>query len=277
MEPSSSSITTKVAQLMKKVCSCDYHLIPRVRNEFGEDECQVTKSISITPSIISPTAPVQVGVEAPMSRSTTIARDIRMKIIGESWASDEDAEDGDLAIWRVDENYAQANGIPRDLRTAGLVRHNGDFFEATVHIEARTGMGMSLFGWPWSGPTPLVVSKRSSFGNRVLPGEVSALEEQHWLQLTKFTGLIGISSKDYLLDDQSLHTTAHSRLRHLEGNGLLRTETDPDFSVYEEARFKFSEADRLLDSIHGSIHPGRNIAARISSPRPVDALQTTKS
>lgn len=166
---------------------------------------QVTKSISVTPTITTPTAPVQVGIEVPMSRSTTVARDFQLKIIGEPWASDEDAEDDDMVIWRVDENYAQADGIPRDMRTAVLVQHTGDVFQATVHIKVRTRIGMSLFGWPWSKPTPLVVSNKSSFGDGILPGDFSALEESHWLQLTEFPGLIGVS-----LETSCCMTKAHS-------------------------------------------------------------------
>jgi len=176
----------------------------------------VTKSISVTPTITTPTSPVQVGIEVPMSRSTTVARDFQLKIIGEPWASDEDAEDDDMVIWRVDENYAQADGIPRDLKTAVLVQHTGDVFQATVHIKVRTRMGMSLFGWPWSKPTPLVVSNKSSFGNGVLPENFAALEEQHWLQLTEFPGLIGVSSRNQFSRDQSSQMIAHSRLGHLK-------------------------------------------------------------
>jgi hypothetical protein len=159
---------------------------------------QITKSISVSPSITTPTSPVQVGVEIPMTRSTTVPRDFQMKIIGEPWASDEDAEDDDMVIWRVDENYAQADGIPRDVKTAVLVQHTGDVFQATVHIKVRTRMGMSLFGWPWSKPTPLIVSDKSSFGSVVVPENFSALEEHHWLQLTEFPGLVAVSSTSHL-------------------------------------------------------------------------------
>lgn len=158
---------------------------------------QITKSISVSPSITTPTSPVQIGVEIPMTRSTTVARDFQMKIIGEPWASDEDAEDDDMVIWRVDENYAQADGIPRDLKTAVLVQHTGEVFQATVHIKVRTRMGVSLFGWPWSKPTPLIVSDKSSFGDDILPDNFSTLEEQHWLQLTEFQGLVAVSSASH--------------------------------------------------------------------------------
>ncbi|KAK5047441.1 hypothetical protein LTR84_006537 [Exophiala bonariae] len=151
---------------------------------------QITKSISVSPSITTPTAPVQIGIEVPMTRSTTVARDFQMKIVGEPWASDEDAEDDDMVRWKVDENYAQADGVPTDLKTAVLVQHTGEAFHATVHIKARTRMGISLFGWPWSKPTPLVVSNKSSFGAAVLPEDFSTLEEHHWLQLTEFHGRV---------------------------------------------------------------------------------------
>lgn len=164
---------------------------------------EIKKSIGVVPSISSPAAPVQIGVEVPMTRSTTVARDFQMKIIGEPWASDEDAEDDDMVIWRVDENYAQTDGIPRDFKTAVVVQHTGEEFQATVHIKARTRMGISLFSWPWSKPTPLVVSNKSSFGDGVLPDDFSALEDKHWLQWTEFQGLAAVSLGCHSFDHQT--------------------------------------------------------------------------
>lgn len=182
---------------------------------------QVTKSISVSPSITTPTSPVQIGVEVPMTRSTTVARDFQMKIIGEPWASDEDAEDDDMVIWRVDENYAQADGIPRDLKTAVLVQHTGEVFQATVHIKVRTRMGVSLFGWPWSKPTPLIVSDKSSFGDDILPDNFGTLEEQHWLQLTEFQGLVAVSPAGHFLNDQNSQFAENSCLGYIQGKDML--------------------------------------------------------
>lgn len=182
---------------------------------------QVTKSISVSPSITTPTSPVQIGVEVPMTRSTTVARDFQMKIIGEPWATDEDAEDDDMVIWRVDENYAQADGIPRDLKTAVLVQHTGEVFQATVHIKVRTRMGVSLFGWPWSKPTPLIVSDKSSFGDDILPDNFGTLEEQHWLQLTEFQGLVAVSPAGHFLNDQNSQFAENSCLGYIQGKDML--------------------------------------------------------
>lgn len=160
---------------------------------------QVEKSVGITPSVGIPILPFQAGVEVAMAKSATFTREFQMKIVGEPWATDEDADDDDMVTWRVDENFADDDGVPSDFKTAVLVQHGGQPFQATVQVKVRTGLGMSLFGWPWSKPRPLIVSDQESFGDAVAVTTFDELEETHWLKLSEFPGQVVVSllTKDF--------------------------------------------------------------------------------
>ena len=81
---------------------------------------EVTKSVGNFASISTTTLTVRAGVGLAVAKSTTVTRQIQMKIVREPFASDEDAEDDDMVIWRIDENFAKPDGIPRGLKAAIL-------------------------------------------------------------------------------------------------------------------------------------------------------------
>jgi hypothetical protein len=154
---------------------------------------ETTKSAGVSPSINTPALGVQAGVQASIEKSTTVAREFQMKIIGAPYATDRRAEDDDMMIWRISENPGDPNGIPGDFKAAALVQHkgSGEVFQATVQIKVRTRMGMSLFGWPWSKPTPLVISDKESFGSPMTT-PFDSLKESDWAQMTEFPGLVSV-------------------------------------------------------------------------------------
>ncbi|EXJ86690.1 hypothetical protein A1O3_03643 [Capronia epimyces CBS 606.96] len=153
---------------------------------------QVAKSVAVLPSISAPTLPVQTGIGVTMTKSTTAAREFQMKVIGEPSTDDDEAEEEDTIGWWITENAAQDDGIPRELKSAVLVQHkdSGEAFQATVHVKVRTRMGLSLFGWPWSKRTPLVISNKERFGKAAITTTFDDLEDKDWLQLTEFPGLV---------------------------------------------------------------------------------------
>jgi hypothetical protein len=159
---------------------------------------QVAKSVEVSPSISTPTLLVQAGIGLTMTKSTTVAREFQMKIIGEPSTNDEEAEDDDTAIWWITENAAEADGIPRSLETAVLVQYSGDVFQATVHVKVHTRMGASLFGWPWSKRIPLAISNKARFGKPAITTTFDDLEEKDWAQLTEFPGLVKVRSQIFI-------------------------------------------------------------------------------
>ncbi|GME51973.1 hypothetical protein A1O3_03643 [Neofusicoccum parvum] len=150
-------------------------------------EVTSTGSLTSMASVSAGPTPVQIGVEATKEKSVTFPKEYRTEVIGESWTSDEADEEGceedDAVNWTLTENKRQADGIPREFRAAVVVQRDAPTFMATVQIRAKTSSGLTLFGWPWSRPSPLLFKEDVSFGNGPETNIFDEMQERHWLEL----------------------------------------------------------------------------------------------
>jgi hypothetical protein len=174
--------------------------------------------IEISASASGPApAGVQPGVAATVSRGEEFVREYRMEISGEKWTSDEELYDDNMVIWTLSENSRQGDGIPKALKVGVLVQHGGGPLEGTVEFKARTRSGLSLFGWPWSKPNPVIFRPTAAIGVPLGLHTFDELKEEHWRQLADFPGLVTVGAFSHGIDGFVANNMEECKMdRHLE-------------------------------------------------------------
>jgi len=118
----------------------------------------------ILPSVATgPPLPVQVGINAKAGWEVEKEVGRRMEIRGYT-GTDDKHDDDNVAWWVVEENPADADGIPCDVSCAAIVLNHGLGFEANVSLKVKTGLAVGsidprywlMSGIPWSKDDPLV-------------------------------------------------------------------------------------------------------------------------
>ena len=161
---------------------------------------KVSKQNEYTAGLTIPTGtPVEVGAMATRTDGEQYTKDHRVRIEGKKWSSNEDSEDDNMAIWNLSENSKQGDGIPSDINVALLVQHDGKPFHAVVKIRATTKSSLSLFGWPWPEPSPLVLSPEVTLGELTKLDKFEDLTNEHWESFIDQQGAIDVC-KMFLID-----------------------------------------------------------------------------
>jgi hypothetical protein len=136
--------------------------------------------------------PVEVGAMATRTNGKEYTKDHRVRIDGKKWSSDEDAEDDNMVVWNLSENSKQGDGIPSDIKVALLVQHDGKPFHAIVKVRATTKSNLSLFGWPWPEPSPLVLSPEVTLGEPIELDKFEDLTNEHWESFIDLQGAVEV-------------------------------------------------------------------------------------
>jgi len=158
---------------------------------------------SVQMSIHSPPITgISAGVGLTRSLGVEYVVGHRLSVKGIPWG-DKDLPDDNAARWTLTENSEIGDGIPVEFRTAVLIENQNQAFRGTLKIHATTKLGLRIFGWPWSAPSPLIFNPDVSFGEKLSP-EFDSMSEETWARLCEFHGPISVRN-DFKYGESCTH------------------------------------------------------------------------
>jgi hypothetical protein len=150
-------------------------------------QAAISHEVSMGASFPSTQSLVGAGVSAGYKRVEAFSKDYSLQIKGFPWSSGKEGQEiENIAIWKVTENPKQGEGIPNELSLGVIVRHGGGTFHGTVEIKVKTWSNISLFGWPWPKPNPLVFRPSVSLGVATGVKDFAELTGEDWTKLVPF-------------------------------------------------------------------------------------------
>jgi hypothetical protein len=152
----------------------------------------VTRTSGLNASISPGTSSIQAHLNANTGLKETFTRTHNLSFVGNKLACRTSRTGNNRVNWTITENSRQEEGIPNAFRVALIVTHDCEPIQATVKLSVKTKWG-TLFGRPWSKPSPLILEPVRSYGPKVTSSTFDDLTEENWKQVIDFDGKLTVS------------------------------------------------------------------------------------